>query len=133
VEFEVLGLQLYYPQMDLLEIERMLDRFHDFQKPIHITEIATASVDTPDPTSMRPTTTAPGWHGPWSETTQADWMEGVYTLLYSKPQFEAIGWWDLADIGGHFWPHGGMLKKDLSPKESYMRLGELQKKWGLAR
>ncbi len=131
VKFEVLGLQLYYPQVDVLEIERMLDRFKVFKKPIHITEIATASVDGPDPNSMRPNTTAPGWHGPWSEETQADWLEAIYTLLYSKPEFEAIGWWDLTDRPGHFWPHGGLLHADLSPKLAYHRLGELQQAWGV--
>lgn len=133
VEFDVLGLQLYYPQIDVLEIERMLDRFRTFNKPLHITEIATASADGPDPNSMRPKTTAPGWHGPWSEATQADWLEAIYTLVYSKPEFEAIGWWDLADVGGHFWPHGGLLHADLTPKLAYHRLGELQKAWGVAR
>jgi endo-1,4-beta-xylanase len=129
----VLGLQLYYPQIDVLEIERMLDRFKVFKKPIHITEIATASVDGPDPNSMRPKTTAPGWHGPWSEPMQADWLEAIYTLVYSKPEFEAIGWWDLTDRPGHFWPHGGLLHADLSPKLAYHRLGELQKAWGVSR
>jgi hypothetical protein len=116
-----------------LEIERMLDRFASFQKPIHITEIATASEPGPDPNSMRPNTTAPGWHGPWSEETQSEWLEAIYTLVYSKPQFEAITWWDLADIPGHFWPHGGLLHADLSPKRAYTRLGELQKDWGVAK
>jgi GH35 family endo-1,4-beta-xylanase len=133
VDFDVLGLQLYYPQMDVLEIERMLDRFKVFNKPIHITEIATASVDGPDPNSLRPNTTAPGWHGRWSEPTQADWLEAIYTLVYSKPEFEAIGWWDLTDIPGHFWPHGGLMHADLTPKLAYHRLGELQKAWGVAR
>jgi GH35 family endo-1,4-beta-xylanase len=133
VDFDVLGLQLYYPQIDVLEIERMLDRFKAFNKPIHITEIATASVDGPDPNSMRPKTTAPGWHGPWSETTQADWLEAIYTLVYSKPELEAIGWWDLTDLPGHFWPHGGLLHADLTPKLAYHRLGQLQKAWGVGR
>jgi endo-1,4-beta-xylanase len=132
-DFDVVGLQLYYPQIDVLEIERMLDRFKKFNKPIHITEIATASVDGPDPNSMRPKTTAPGWHGPWSEPTQADWLEAIYTLIYSKPEFEAIGWWDLTDRPGHFWPHGGLLHADLSPKLAYHRLGELQRAWGVSR
>ena len=131
VEFEVVGLQLYYPQIDLLEIERMLDRFKAFGKPIHITEMATASVDGPDPNSMRPKSTAPGWHGPWSEATQADWLEAIYTLVYSKPEFEVIGWWDLTDLPGHFWPHGGLLHADLTPKLAYDRLGELQRAWGV--
>jgi hypothetical protein len=110
----------------------MLNRFKRFNKPIHITEMATASVDGLDLASMRPKTTAPGWHGPWSEETQADWVEAIYTLAYSKPEFEAIGWWDLADIGGHFWPHGGLLHADLTPKLAYDRLGELQREWGVS-
>lgn len=132
VEFEVIGLQLYYPQYDLFEIDRMLDRHTKFNKPIEITEIATASAPGLDPRSMRPRTSAPGWHGPWSETTQADWMEAIYTLCYSKPLFQAITWWDFSDHPGHFWPFGGMLREDLSPKESYNRLIELQKRWGVS-
>jgi endo-1,4-beta-xylanase len=128
-EFERNGLQLYYPQQDLLEIDRMLDRFKDFGKPLHITEISCNSAEGLDPTSMRPKNIVPGWHGPWTETMQADWLESIYTLCYSKPEFEAVGYWDLADIGGHFWPHGGLLKKDFSPKESYGRLLRLTKKW----
>lgn len=133
VEFELLGLQLYYPQYDLFETSRTLDRFAEFGKPCHITECATQSIDGKDPTSMRPNTPTPGWHGSWSETMQADWLEGVYTLVYSKPHFTAMEWWDVADTGGHFWPHGGVLRPDLTPKESYHRLLALQKKWGVGK
>ena len=131
VEFENIGLQLYYPQHDLFEIERMLARFKKFNRPIQITEISCNSADGLDLASMRPKNIVPGWHGPWSETMQADWLEAIYTLCYSKPEFEAIGWWDFADYGGHFWPHGGLLRKDFSPKESYLRLLKLQKDWGV--
>lgn len=133
VEFEVVGLQLYYPQYDLFEIDRMLDRFADFGRPCHITECATQSQDGPDPASMRPRTPTPGWHGPWNETMQADWLEAIYTLCYAKPHFEAVEWWDVADVGGHFWPFGGVLHKDLTPKESYYRLLDLQKRWGVGK
>ncbi|MEP6662107.1 MAG: endo-1,4-beta-xylanase [Verrucomicrobiota bacterium] len=133
VEFENIGIQLYYPQYDLFEIERMLARFKIFNRPIQITEISCNSAEGLDPNSMRPKNNIPGWHGPWTETMQADWLEGIYTLCYSKPEFEAIGWWDFADYDGHFWPHGGLLRKDLSPKESYLRLLQLQKNWGVAK
>lgn len=129
-EFEVVGVQLYYPQYDLFEIDRMLDRMASLGKPIHVTEMATASHEGLDAQSMRPKTSAPGWHGPWTETTQADWAEAMYTLCYSKPQVEAIGWWDLADVPGHFWPFGGLLHEDMTPKESYTRLRKLQQSWG---
>ena len=134
IDYETIGLQLYYPQHDLFEIERMLDRFAAFNKPIHITELATASQSGLDPTSMRPATEAPMWHEPgWTPSTQADWVEQVYTLLYSKHYIQAVGWWDLTDVQGHFWPFGGLLDKDLNPKESYHRLRKLQKQWGVAR
>ncbi|MEO7299726.1 MAG: endo-1,4-beta-xylanase [Verrucomicrobiota bacterium] len=133
VEFENVGLQLYYPQQDLFEIERMLERFKKFNRPIQITEISCQSAEGLDLVSMRPKNIVPGWHGTWSETMQADWLEAMFTLCYSKPEFEAVGWWDLADYGGHFWPHGGLLRKDFSPKESYLRLLKLQKDWGVAK
>lgn len=133
VEFEVVGLQLYYPQHDLFEIDRMLDRFKAFNRPIHITELGCNSADGLDATSMRPKSLVPGWHGPWTETMQADWAEAIYTLCYSKPEFEAVGWWDFADVGGHFWPSGGLLRKDFTPKESYTRLLKLKERWGVAK
>jgi len=132
VEFEVIGLQLYYPEQDLLEIERMLDRFNKFGKRLHISEISCNSSPGLDPDSVRPKDLVPGWHGPWTETMQADWLEGMYTLCYSKPEFEAMGWWDLGDYPGHFWPHGGLLHKDFSPKESYLRLLKLKSDWGIS-
>jgi GH35 family endo-1,4-beta-xylanase len=131
VEFDVVGLQLYYPQHDLFEINAMLDRFAVFDRPMHITEMSCNSAEGLDPASLRPKSLVPGWHGPWTESVQADWAEGIYTLCYSKPEFEGVGWWDLADTGGHFWPHGGLLRKDYSPKESYTRLLGLQKRWGV--
>ncbi len=132
VEFERIGLQLYYPAQDLFEIDRMLDRFKSFKRPLHISEISCNSAPGLDPDSMRPKDLVPGWHGPWTETMQADWAEAIYTLCYSKPEFEAVGWWDFADYGGHFWPHGGLLHKDFSPKESYTRLLALKRNWGVS-
>jgi endo-1,4-beta-xylanase len=130
-EFETIGLQLYYPQQDMFEIERMVDRFKVFKKRLHISEISCNSAPGLDPSSMRAKDLVPGWHGPWTEGMQADWLESIYTICYSKPEFEAVGYWDFADYGGHFWPNGGLLRKDLTPKESYGRLLNLQKAWGL--
>lgn len=131
VEFERIGLQLYYPSQDLLEIERMLDRFKSLKRPLHISEISCNSAPGLDVESMRAKEDVPGWHGPWTETMQADWAEAIYTMCYSKPEFEAVGWWDFADYPGHFWPHGGLLRADFTPKESYQRLLALKRSWGL--
>jgi hypothetical protein len=64
---------------------------------------------------------------------QADWVEAIYTILYSKPEFEVAGWWDLADMNGKFWPYGGLLHQDYTPKESFQRLMKLQEQWGVAK
>lgn len=132
VEFERIGIQLYYPKQDLFEIERMLDRFKVFQRPLHISEASCNSKPGLDAASMLPKDLVPGWHGPWTETMQADWAEAIYTLCYSKPEFEAVEWWDLADYAGHFYPNGGLLHEDFTPKESYGRLLALKRSWGLA-
>ncbi|HEV2293456.1 MAG TPA: endo-1,4-beta-xylanase [Tepidisphaeraceae bacterium] len=134
VEFETLGLQLYYPSYDVFEIDRMLQRHFVIGKPIHITEMSTSAKPGQDPESMRPKSATPPWHGEaWNETLQADWLEAMFTLCYSHPQIEVAQWWDLADVGGHFWPHGGLLNKDMSPKESFHRLLRIQKDWGVAK
>ncbi|HEY1683919.1 MAG TPA: endo-1,4-beta-xylanase [Tepidisphaeraceae bacterium] len=133
VDYEIIGLQLYYPEYDIFEIDRMLDRFLVFNKPLHISELAAPSQPGRDPNSLRPHSDNPGWHGPWSESTQADWLEAIYTLVYSKPAFQAIGWWDFADTQNHFWPFGGLLDKNLQPKQSFHRLKQLQQRWGVPR
>jgi len=105
-----------------------------FNKPIQITEIATASEDGLDPHSMRPKTYAPPWHGTaWSRGLQADWTEAIYTLLYSKPLYTSVTWWDFTDAHGKFWPFGGLLDDKLKPKESYLRIKKLQQDWGVAK
>ena len=129
IEFEIVGLQLYYPEYDLLEIDRMLERYAALGKPIHITEMACSSAPGLDPNAQRKKAAA-GWHGPWTEQMQADWVEDVYTLLYSKPCIQAISWWDYADAVS-FWPYGGLLRGDLSPKPACLRLRELVRRWGV--
>ncbi|NJM67863.1 MAG: 1,4-beta-xylanase [Acaryochloris sp. RU_4_1] len=126
IPFEIIGMQLYYPNQDMFEINRLLERFSQLGKPIHITELGVSSNTTRAENTPFPE--PPGlWHGPWSETIQADWVEQFYTLCYSKPYIEAVTWWDLAD--GGFWPHGGLLRPDFTPKLSYLRLATLQKQW----
>ncbi len=132
IEFDVVGVQLYYPGYDMLEISRLLDRFAALGKPIHVTELGVSSDSRADPNAHGSHPSSLYWHGPWSESIQADWVEQFYTLCYSKPYIEAITWWDFADKG-HFWPHGGFLRPDMTPKESYLRLQALLRGWGFER
>jgi GH35 family endo-1,4-beta-xylanase len=130
VEFEVVGLQMYYPARDLFEIDRQLERFCALGKPIHITELGVSS-------SVEPVKHDPivdihfqrYWHGhPWTETDQADWIEAYYTMCYSKPEVEGLTWWDFCDPS--FVPHAGLVDEGLRPKEGHRRLKGLIESWG---
>ncbi len=128
VPYEAAGLQVYYPSRDMLEIERHLERFFRFGKPIHITELGVSSSGEPVPSGEVRTPSRNVWHGAaWSEAIQADWVEQFYTICYSKPEIRAITWWDFADPS--FIPHGGFLDKDLRPKAAYERLAKLIEGW----
>ncbi len=127
IGFEAIGLQYYYPARDMLEIERSLETYKGFGKPIHITEIGVPSSSEELRNPYGQSARFP-WHGEqWSESTQADWAEQFYTIAYSKPYVEAITWWDLNDPA--FIPHGGLLRSDLAPKEGYNRLANLLRSW----
>jgi len=129
VDFEVVGVQLYYPARDLFETDRQLDRFCALGKPVHITELGVSS--SAEPVKHDPIVdvhTRRFWHGhPWTETDQADWIEGFYTMCYAKPEIEAVTGWDFCDPA--FIPHAGFADENLRPKEAYFRLQKLIRSW----
>lgn len=128
VDFDIVGLQMYYPDYDLFEIDRLLEKFSKLGKPIQLTEMGCSSAPGIDPNAQRKKASAE-WHGPWTEEKQADWVEGIYTIAYSKSYVEGVSWWDLADAVS-FWPYGGLLRGDCSPKPAYWRLRTLMRTWG---
>jgi GH35 family endo-1,4-beta-xylanase len=124
VNYDAVGLQLYNPLRDMLEIERLVERFLALGKPVHITELGVPSAAP----AKKSSGTANVWHGPeWTPQVQADWVEQFYTICYSKPQVQAITWWDFADPA--FIPNGGFVDENFKPKESYDRLKRLIASW----
>ena len=91
-----------------------------FGKPLHFTELTVLS----------------GQHGsregrPWpttpeGEARQADYVEKLYTVLFSHPAVSAITWWDFMDGGWQGAP-AGLVRADLTPKPVYDRLMRLVK------
>ena len=129
IDFDVIGLQMYYPEQDMFEIDRQLDQFCALGKPVHITELGVSS--SPDPQERYSQVRKPCpryWHGrPWSETEQADWIEAFYTLCYAKPGVQAVTWWDFTEPS--FIPNAGLTGEDLQPKEGYHRMKRLIESW----
>jgi endo-1,4-beta-xylanase len=131
VEFDVVGIQIYFPQRDLSDIARLLERLSQFKKPIYITEIgASSNLHAPNPSGARNQTEDEpyAWHREWDEDLQADWLEQVYTTYYSKPNIKAINWYDFSDFRP-FIVNGGLVREDCSPKKSFFRLKNLLASW----
>ena len=130
VEFDVVGVQIYFPARDMLSISKLLDEYARFGKPVHITELGVRSAEAeslPGQESEQLRRTRGDWHYPWCEKVQADWMEWFYTLAYARDEIEAITWWDFRDPA--FIKTGGFLHEDESPKEIYFRLRALREKF----
>lgn len=127
VEYEAIGLQMYNPERDMLEVERQLERFFAFGKPIHITELGVPSTSAHRRSPEREKL----WRGEeWTPGLQADWVEQFYTICYSKPLIQAVTWWDFSDPA--FTTDGGLLDEKQQPKEAYHRLKKLVEGWRTA-
>jgi endo-1,4-beta-xylanase len=132
VDIDIIELQMYYPYRDLQDTILMTERFEVFNKPMHYSEVGVSGGPTDNSVKLG-TVQLPNepylWHHPWDEETQADWLESIYTLAYSKGDMKACNWFDFVDPYSYM-ENGGLLRNpegDL--KESYKRLDRLQTKW----
>ncbi len=128
VDFDVVGVQIYFPARDMLSISKLLDEYARFGKPVHITELGVKCADPESQgnESEQVRRTQGEWHHPWSEKVQADWMEWFYAVAYARKELEAITWWDFRDPA--FIPTSGFINEDETPKEMYFRLKSLKEK-----
>ncbi|OGU74256.1 MAG: hypothetical protein A2V93_08150 [Ignavibacteria bacterium RBG_16_34_14] len=132
VDFTVTGQQMYFPYRDLQDTIILIERLEKFGRPVQLTEVGASSGPNKD-SIMTGRLGLPEepyiWHGHWTQEIQADWMEGLYTLAYSKSWIEAVNWYDFVDPFSWI-KQGGLLE---SPKGEiklvYERLMTLQKEW----
>ena len=131
---DVIGLQ-YYPGFRFNEsfgglqgpattpawFQDLLSRYADFDKPLHITECSF-------PSSYGDDWTSGYWREPWTEDTQADYAEMIFTLAFGHPQVHSISWWDIMDTKASVIT-GGLLHADSSPKPVFERLSGLLEQW----
>jgi len=127
VDFDVLGIQVYFPQRDLSDIVRLLERLAQFGKPIYLTEIG-ASSNLSQISAGGEWKEPYAWHRHWDEELQADWLEQVYTIYYSKPYIKTINWYDFSDFRP-FIQNGGLVREDSSTKPSFDRMRKLLASW----
>ena len=139
VNFEAFGLevQMGVPQpgkftRDLFQLSCLLDRFSTLGRPVYLTAVCAPSRNTPDPDDESSGRLDPSqggrWHRPWDPQTQAEWMDAVYKLAFSKPYVESVAWGNLADLS-HTIPGGGLLDDELRPKPSYQKIQDLRERF----
>jgi hypothetical protein len=69
------------------------------------------------------------WHRHWDEDLQAEWMEKIYTLHYSKPWIEAVNWYDQVDQFS-FIKNGGLIANPNGDKKyAYHKIKSLRGMW----
>jgi endo-1,4-beta-xylanase len=132
VDFTIIGQQLYFPYRDFQDIVMLIERYEQFGKPVQISEIGCSSGPTNDSVKLG-TVGIPRepyvWHRPWDEELQADWMEGLYTLAYSKPYVEGAHWFDFVDPFSYI-ENGGLLRSAEGEKKAvFDRLLSMQRRW----
>jgi hypothetical protein len=133
-EVDVIGLQ-YYPGFHFNEsfgglqgpattpawFLDLVNRYAEFGRPIHITEFSL-------PSSYGKDWTSGYWREPWTEETQADYAEMIFTVAFGHPGVRSISWWDIMDTKSSV-IGGGLLKPDGSPKPIFERLSSLLQEW----
>jgi len=134
--YDAIGIQLYLPSRDMLAIDKMYDRFSEFKKPLHLTELGVPSFkrDIPFPSHegdiycLRYMYNGHWREFEWSERLQADWLEDFYTISYARPEVEALTWWSFQDPA--YVPGAGLIQENGRPKEALFRLKALEESWG---
>jgi endo-1,4-beta-xylanase len=118
--FQIIGIQshMHRGEWSLKKVWDICERYSKFGKAIHFSEVTVLSGKHGWELRRRWPTT------PRGERRQADYVERLYTLLFSHPAVQAIAWWDLQDGAWQKAP-AGLLRADLTPKPAYDRLLKL--------
>ena len=109
--------------LDLVSISALIDQYSKFDKPILFREHQAPSTQVED---------SYWWHRPWDEQTQAEYVKDFYTLVFSKPLMDGIGWstgFTDDETQKYGCLGGGLLYADLKPKQSYFALKNLINSW----
>lgn len=132
IDFDILEQQMYYPYRDLQDSILLLEKLSTLGKPMQLSEVGVPGG--PSNYSVRNNTVPISkepylWHQPWNEHTQADWLEDIYTLAFSKPFIHASNWFDFVDPY-YYMENGGLLQSPKGEKkEAFHRLKKIKENW----
>ena len=124
ISFDVFGLQILFGvdsggfhYRDLFQVSALIDRIANLGKPLQITAVAVpASGD------------ARGyWLAPWTQASQADWLEAFCRIALSKPYVESVCIHGLTDAAAPHVPGAGLLNDDGSPRPALEQLARLRR------
>jgi hypothetical protein len=113
---------------DLFQLSAMLDRFSSLGRPVFITAIGVPGKVTPDYQAGADPSQAGRWRRPWDATLQAEWIEAVYQMAFSKPFVESVAWANLADMQSTL-PGGGLFDEMLRPKPGFTKLQSMKERF----
>lgn len=133
VDFDAIGVQVYFTSKTLADYIGMIERYEEFGKEIQLAEVGAPSRgitqefldEEPKDFSSLPYE----WHRHWDEELQADWLEAIFTYAYSRPLIQAANWYDQID-GFSFLKNGGLLRSPKGERKSAIdRLKKMQQRW----
>ena len=94
---------------DLLDFSRLIDTWSTLGLPLHVT-LAFPSAAAHDPlANVDLEVESPLWKRPWSEASQAEWIDLYLPLLIAKPAVTGVFWNHLSDATPHIFPNAGLI------------------------
>jgi hypothetical protein len=98
---------------DLLELSRLLDLWSLLGIPLYVTLACPSEPVAADAQASVGIEIERGrWKLDWSESAQADWIDGLLPVLMAKQAVVGIFWMHLSDGVRHEFPHAGLLRPD---------------------
>lgn len=132
IDFDILEQQMYYPYRDLQDTVLIIEKLASLGKPMQISEIGCPGGPTNRSVKLDEVKISQEpylWHQPWDEHIQANWLEDLYTLIYSKPYIHAGNWFDFVDPYSYM-ENGGLLRSpEGEKKEGYIRFEQLKNRF----
>ena len=103
---------------DLLDLSRLIDLWSALGVPLYVTLAYPSSRDVDPKASTRIKVMGDQWRLPWSDESQAEWIDHALPLILAKQAVVGVFWSHLADGQPHHYPNAGFIRPDGTVKPS---------------